>query len=125
MSALLGRAGASLGQKRGTLASCAISCLPAWCGARPVLELGCGRGRIALARAEAGLETTGVDISDGILRGAYGMTRTTTELSDGRLFGAIRCRHSSVLRCALLPRRLCQKAFGNVFAVFGSFHERP
>lgn len=33
----------------------------------PVLELACGTGRIALARADAGLEITGVDISEGML----------------------------------------------------------
>lgn len=32
-----------------------------------VLELACGTGRIALALAEAGLEITGVDISEGML----------------------------------------------------------
>jgi len=32
-----------------------------------VLELACGTGRITLALAEAGLETTGVDISEGML----------------------------------------------------------
>lgn len=32
-----------------------------------VLELACGTGRIALALAEAGLEVTGVDISEGML----------------------------------------------------------
>lgn len=33
----------------------------------PVLELGCGTGRIALPLAEKGLSITGVDISDGML----------------------------------------------------------
>lgn len=33
----------------------------------PVLELGCGTGRIALALGGAGLEVTGVDISEGML----------------------------------------------------------
>ena len=33
----------------------------------PVLELGCGTGRIALALAESGLDVTGVDLSDGML----------------------------------------------------------
>jgi ubiquinone/menaquinone biosynthesis C-methylase UbiE len=32
-----------------------------------VLELACGTGRIALALAEAGLDVTGVDISEGML----------------------------------------------------------
>jgi ubiquinone/menaquinone biosynthesis C-methylase UbiE len=32
-----------------------------------VLELACGTGRIALALAEAGLEVTGIDISEGML----------------------------------------------------------
>jgi ubiquinone/menaquinone biosynthesis C-methylase UbiE len=33
----------------------------------PVLELGCGTGRIALALAQAGLSVTGVDVSAGML----------------------------------------------------------
>jgi ubiquinone/menaquinone biosynthesis C-methylase UbiE len=33
----------------------------------PVLELGCGTGRIALALAERGFDTTGIDLSDGML----------------------------------------------------------
>ena len=33
----------------------------------PVLELGCGTGRIALALAERGLDITGIDVSDGML----------------------------------------------------------
>ena len=33
----------------------------------PVLELGCGTGRIALALAQAGLSLTGVDVSAGML----------------------------------------------------------
>jgi ubiquinone/menaquinone biosynthesis C-methylase UbiE len=33
----------------------------------PVLELACGTGRIALALAQAGLNVTGVDLSDGML----------------------------------------------------------
>jgi SAM-dependent methyltransferase len=33
----------------------------------PVLELGCGTGRIALALAQAGLSVTGVDVSPGML----------------------------------------------------------
>ena len=35
--------------------------------AGPVLEVACGTGRIALALAEAGLDVTGVDLSEGML----------------------------------------------------------
>jgi ubiquinone/menaquinone biosynthesis C-methylase UbiE len=33
----------------------------------PVVELGCGTGRIALALAERGFDITGIDVSDGML----------------------------------------------------------
>src|SRR5215469_3492303 len=36
-------------------------------GGGPLLELGCGTGRIALALAQAGLSVTGVDVSAGML----------------------------------------------------------
>ena len=46
----------------------------------PVLEAGCGTGRVALAMAEAGVEVVGIDISPAMLRVAQHKLRARREL---------------------------------------------
>ena len=40
----------------------------------PVLDIGCGTGRLAIPLAREGLAVTGVDLSDGMLARARGLS---------------------------------------------------
>lgn len=51
----------------------------------PLLELACGTGRITLPLAEAGLEITGADLSEGMLKVARKKSETLSEAARTRL----------------------------------------
>ena len=76
----------------------------------PVLELGCGTGRIALALAQAGLSVTGVDVSAGMLA----LARRKSE----RLAAASRCLTFVEADMARLD---LGRRFGMAFIAFRSF----
>jgi SAM-dependent methyltransferase len=67
----------------------------------PVLELGCGTGRILLPLAEAGLEATGVDLSPALL-----------ELARAKLAAAALSRQVTLAQADLRTFDLAQKEFG-------------
>jgi len=77
----------------------------------PVLELACGTGRIALALAEAGVDVTGVDHSDGMLMTAR---RKVAELPAG-----VRDRLSLVNQD--MSELDLGRRFGFIFVPFRSF----
>jgi SAM-dependent methyltransferase len=84
---------------------------PAREAAGPVLELACGTGRIAVPLAVAGIDITGVDISDGMLAIAQRKRDALPETARARLM-----LHSGDM-CALeLDRR-----FGLIIVAFRSF----
>lgn len=63
----------------------------------PILEMGCGSGRILLALAEAGFDVTGIDHSETMLQRAG-------ESIDGRdLTGSIQLMHASMLEADAAP----------------------
>ena len=77
----------------------------------PVLELGCGTGRIALALAQAGLSVTGVDVSAGMLALARRKSERLAAAANSRL--------------ALVEGDMAQldlgRHFGTAFIAFRSF----
>jgi SAM-dependent methyltransferase len=77
----------------------------------PVLELGCGTCRIALALAQAGLSLTGVDVSDGMLA----LARRKSE----RLAAAA-SRCLTFVQGNMAPLDL-RRRFGMAFIAFRSF----
>ncbi len=77
----------------------------------PVLELGCGAGRLLVPIANAGLEITGLDISPAML--AVAATRIAKER------GAIRRRITTVL--GDMSDFELEKKFGFAFIAFRSF----
>ena len=77
----------------------------------PVLELGCGTGRIALALAQAGLSLTGVDVSAGMLA----LARRKSE----RLAAAA-SRCLTFVQGNMAPLDL-RRRFGMAFIAFRSF----
>jgi ubiquinone/menaquinone biosynthesis C-methylase UbiE len=79
--------------------------------AGPVLEIGCGTGRITLALAEAGLEITGVDISAGMLETARHKMRALSP----------RARSRVILIKQDMSALELGRHFGFVFVPFRSF----
>jgi SAM-dependent methyltransferase len=76
----------------------------------PVLELGCGTGRLLAPLARAGFEVTGVDISDGMLQVAGGKVADL-----GRAAGRVTLVQAD-MRTVALPQR-----FRLAFIAFNSF----
>lgn len=63
----------------------------------PILEMGCGSGRILLALAEAGYDVTGIDLSETMLQRAR-------EAIDGRdLDGTVQLMHGSMMEADTAP----------------------
>jgi SAM-dependent methyltransferase len=95
--------------------------------AGPVLELGCGTGRVALALAAAGAEVTAVDSSPALLAALHARARALAdvrELSLGRTFELIAAPMQLVHlmgghagRERLLRRAVQHLASGGVFAI--------
>ena len=52
---------------------------------KPVLELGCGTGRVALALAEQGLQVDGLDLSEAMLELAREKRAQSSQATQGRL----------------------------------------
>jgi ubiquinone/menaquinone biosynthesis C-methylase UbiE len=77
----------------------------------PVLEIACGTGRIALALAEAGLEVTGVDRSEGML--------TTARRKAGQL--PVSARDGLTFVAQNMSELSLSRRFGFVFVAFRSF----
>ncbi len=78
----------------------------------PLLELGCGTGRVALRLAEAGYPVTGLDLSESMLRRARRRRRRLTPTAAGRLHFARRDMTSFHLPAA----------FGAVIIAFSTFN---
>jgi ubiquinone/menaquinone biosynthesis C-methylase UbiE len=79
--------------------------------AAPVLELACGTGRIAVALAEAGIDVTGVDVSEGMLAIARSKRAALPEAARQRL---------TLIAGDMCELRLDQQ-FRLIFVAFRSF----
>ena len=78
----------------------------------PLLELGCGTGRVLLPLARAGYEITGLDLSEHMLE--YCRTRLEAEATETR--ERVRL-HAADMASFELGQR-----FGAIFCAFNSFH---
>lgn len=63
----------------------------------PILEMGCGSGRILLALAEAGYDVTGIDHSGAMLE------RAREAIGERDLDGSVQLMHGSMLEADLAP----------------------
>lgn len=79
----------------------------------PVLELGCGSGRVLAALADTGLELTGIDTSPAMLEIARRMLGTRVRL--------IQCGMESVAGCGELPN----DHYWMVFSAINTFLHLP
>lgn len=72
------------------------------CGA-PVLELGCGTGKVTIPIAEAGYETTGIDLSESMLEYAQAKVQGRNLPVQFRLGDMKRFAHEQKFKTIILP----------------------